>query len=83
MRKSATLKLVPLALMMSLLIGCNFKHAGYSYDSNLHSYCPTPVRASDEVKTWFKSKKPIPEPVRKWLKDIGDEQEAILQNCYK
>ena len=64
-------KISLLAVMMRLLAACSCPTL----------YCPTPVNASDQAKQWFEAQEPLPEYMRQYLKDIGDEQEAIKKNC--
>jgi hypothetical protein len=54
-----------------LLTGCNTKPG----------YCPSPVRADNCTKEFLKTLTPLPSCAKDYLKAVGDEQQAIMDNC--
>lgn len=46
------------------------------------NYCPQPISACDEMKSWLKqNQKDIPICGIIWLKQIGDQKAALEANC--
>lgn len=66
-----TLKTAPLVVTAMLLTGCNTKPG----------YCPSPVRADNCTKEFLKTLTPLPSCAKDYLKAVGDEQQAIMDNC--
>lgn len=45
------------------------------------TFCPIAINANGQVKDWFKSKEPLPQYMRDYLKNIGDQQADIGKYC--
>jgi len=62
-------------LILLLLTACNQEVA---------SYCPQPVKACPDYKAWLKrhnQQEAIPMCGVIYLKQLGDQQEALATNC--
>jgi hypothetical protein len=60
--------------MIVLLAGCNPA-------PQPPRFCPIAVHANDQVHGWFEAHKPLPQYMRDYLKNIGDQQADIDKYC--
>lgn len=69
-------KISQLLLLTTLLIICD------ACEPRTEGYCPQPISTCPEMKDWLKShKNEIPICGVIWLKQIGDQRQALQENC--